>query len=908
MTLPNLSIVSYRNQTDVIPKAERLTWAALSERLTRHTPGTQKNGPGWSPTSYPDGKTRANENVLTVSCFVLDIDDGARAEIFWDQWQTPEEQPLAFCLHSSYQSTAEKPRWRAVFPLAAPVPADTWPAVHRKLTMALSSGHADPSCKDVSRFYFLPACPPDALPEAFADVREGIPLDPADFPDPPPEETAEAQMRHVFREGPPRAKGEDNSIGGRPGDDFNARADVLDILERHGWQVVREKGGMALLRRPGKVTEYSGTFGYGGTRMFYCFTSSAPPFQAQTGYSPFGVYAELVHKGDYASAARRLRAEGYGEEPRTSGSSPTKADGQGKNQPPETLPETTQPKPQAPRMTAALADGLPMVETNGRHLRDETADALAALVKGNEPPAVFVRGGQLARVQVDENNRAAITGLTPPMLRGNLARCANFISTSEKRGVVPIAPPKDVVEDLLALPEWPAVPPLAGLVTAPVFAADGRLETHPGYHASARLFYHETCPFPIPDTAPTPENIARAKALILDDLLGDFPFADAASRAHAVALLLLPFVRPMISGPTPLHLIDAPAAGTGKGLLAKVCSLPFVPEGATAIAPPTEEAEWSKTLTSVFSKGDSHLLFDNVRHLNSPSFFAAITSTVFGGRLLGTNNTGDFENRLVWLATCNNIQGNDELTRRSVWIRMDAGVERPEAREGFRHADLSEWAKEKRGALIGAALTLAGAWVEAGRPGYAGPERPLGSFEAWTRVMGGILTNAGIEGFLGNRQEQQSRVDTETAAWHGFVEAWFTRYSQGAVVTADLFPLAVEWMPEKLGDGTDRSQKSKFGRLLARHVDKVFAGQKIVPAGKATSGPGKNSPQYRLEAASGQHQGGLGGTWGTFSLPRAVVSREDNIHIGATGVDVSQVSQVPPQWGRVDAEDEELIV
>jgi len=575
-------------------------------------------------------------------------------------------------------------------------------------------------------------------------------------------------------------------------------------------------------------------------------------------------------------------------------------------------PDWTPPQTSAQVEPREADGGLPAIETNARHLRDKTEDALAALVKNNEPPAIFVRGGQLARVPVDESNRAVITCLTVPMLRGTLARCANFISTSEKRGVLPITPPKDVVEDILALPEWEDVPPLVGITTAPVFAADGQMETKPGYHHSTRLFYHETCPVPIPDTDPTPANTARAKSLILDDLLGDFPFVDEASRAHAAALLILPFVRPMIGGPTPLHLIDAPSAGTGKGLLAKVCTLPFTPQGAPVKSPPTEEAEWSKVLTSIFCVGASHLQLDNVRHLNSPSFLAALTSALYEDRLLGTNRTGVFENRLVWLATCNNIAGNDELTRRSIWIRLDAGVERPEARGGFCHPDLATWAQANRGALIGAALTLIRAWVQAGKPDYPGPAKPLGSFEAWTRVMGGILTCAGIAGFLGNRDEQQSRVDTETGAWHGFVEAWHGRHGHAPVVTADLFLLALEWMPDKIGDGTERSQKSKFGKLLSSHVDKVFANQKIITAGKATSGPAKNSPQYRLEAAAEQKWGDMGGHGRCSPLPRVVVSEEqstsDDIHIGGAGGYVSHVSHVPPQWESITADVTETVI
>ena len=43
-------------------------------------------------------------------------------------------------------------------------------------------------------------------------------------------------------------------------------------------------------------------------------------------------------------------------------------------------------------------------------------------------------------------------------------------------------------------------------------------------------------------------------------------------RIILLAALLLPFVRRMVHGPTPLHLIESPSPGTGKSLLAKVIS------------------------------------------------------------------------------------------------------------------------------------------------------------------------------------------------------------------------------------------------------------------------------------------------------------------------------------------------
>jgi len=54
------------------------------------------------------------------------------------------------------------------------------------------------------------------------------------------------------------------------------------------------------------------------------------------------------------------------------------------------------------------------------------------------------------------------------------------------------------------------------------------------------------------------EQVARARALLVDELLVDFPFVKESDRAHAVAAILLPFLRRMIGGLAPIHLIEAP--------------------------------------------------------------------------------------------------------------------------------------------------------------------------------------------------------------------------------------------------------------------------------------------------------------------------------------------------------------
>jgi hypothetical protein len=95
---------------------------------------------------------------------------------------------------------------------------------------------------------------------------------------------------------------------GRPGDDFNARGDVREVLRRHGWELVRA-GENEHWKRPGKKHGWSATLKGG---VFYVFSSNASPFEEGKHYTPFGVFAALEHDGDFAAAAASLRALGYG--------------------------------------------------------------------------------------------------------------------------------------------------------------------------------------------------------------------------------------------------------------------------------------------------------------------------------------------------------------------------------------------------------------------------------------------------------------------------------------------------------------------------------------------------------------------------------------------------------------------
>ncbi len=125
------------------------------------------------------------------------------------------------------------------------------------------------------------------------------------------------QMPEVVAPEIPRAVGPATTpdVGSRPGDDYNARADWRDILEPHGWVLLRRIRGNELgWQRPGKGGDsISATTGANEADNLFVFSSSTS-FPQEEPISKFQAYALLEHAGDHGAAARRLRGEGYGGE------------------------------------------------------------------------------------------------------------------------------------------------------------------------------------------------------------------------------------------------------------------------------------------------------------------------------------------------------------------------------------------------------------------------------------------------------------------------------------------------------------------------------------------------------------------------------------------------------------------
>jgi hypothetical protein len=467
------------------------------------------------------------------------------------------------------------------------------------------------------------------------------------------------------------------------------------------------------------------------------------------------------------------------------------------------------------------ADGLPGILVSNRPLRAIASDALCYLTQAQT--SLYVRHGQLVRIQCREDGTPCIETLSEAALKGILARSMNF-AKAMNGGPQHIPPPDNVVRDILSLGAWP-FPALDTIVEFPVFRPDGTLIYQPGYDSTTHLVYvpdpHLHIP-PIP-FHPTSEDITAARSLV-QEAVGEFPYQDSASYANAIALLLTPLIRQAIDGHVPLALIDATRSGTGKTLLAETVALIATGRRAALMAAPYDDDEWRKRIASTLSEGATVIIFDNLRgRLQSASLDLALTSHTVQERILGQSKNGTYAQRATWIATGNNVQIGGDLPRRSYWIRMDAQTDKPWTRRGYKH-DLLEWVPEHRGALIAALLTIARAWYAAGKPHVHLPS--IGGFQKWVDTVGGILAYVGIPCFLGNLDAHYEQADNEALQWPAFLHAWYDRYQDREVLVADVVRDIITGackelagaLPDELSDVHTGDLKRRLGKALAQRV------------------------------------------------------------------------------------------
>jgi hypothetical protein len=274
-------------------------------------------------------------------------------------------------------------------------------------------------------------------------------------------------------------------------------------------------------------------------------------------------------------------------------------------------------------------------------------------------------------------------------------------------------------------------------------------------------------------------------------------------------------------------------------------------------------------------------------------------------RILGKSEMQSIDASGVTMAmTGNNALFQHDMIRRSYSIRMDAGVERPETRTGFKVRDLDGYVRDHRQELLGHVVAILSAWIDAGCPEGSGQK---GSFERWAGIVSGVLEFCGVSGFLGNDTERAESSDPETANWRSFFVAWAEQFGTSLVSAKQLLLVEV-WEERGQGGGFSRqvpglaieheivvaspTAKSLAKRLQA-YRGRVFAGfrlEVVVDSHKKTS-------FYRLVPADSAGFAGFAGFNSTGYAGKSKNSEDENTLFTQEGLQTKPAIPAKPANG-----------
>jgi hypothetical protein len=526
------------------------------------------------------------------------------------------------------------------------------------------------------------------------------------------------------------------------------------------------------------------------------------------------------------------------------------------------------------------------------HVRDQltrVVDEAEALLLADPRAAIFVRARMLVRVLRDGTRprdgvrrpprQPVISPYTAGAFRERLDRTAEWSKWSATYETwVAALPPSWVVETLLERGEW-AFPPLEAVVEAPCLRSDGTVLCTPGYDEATGLLYEPTCDYPPIPEAPTLEEARTAAALLLDPFC-DFPFLSETSRAAVLAAVLTCIARAAIDGPVPMFASRAPGPGTGKGLVVETIAYIVTGRTPSLVTHVSDPDEMRKRILAVAVEGLPLVLVDNLDGVMGSSVFAAaLTAREWTDRYLGVSKMVTAPLRTVWFVNGNNLRFGATLGRRVIPIDMDAKMEHPEDRGGFRYPEILSHVLEVRPQLVAAALTVLRAFAVAGRPRHG--KVPMGSYESWDRwvraccVWVGMGDPAGTDDSSSGRGRIRAESDEDLESLRGLLTALQGAFGEETFTAADALSRAAG--EPVLMEALRTVALTKKGTIDGRSVGNAFKDWR----GRIVEG-------LSLDLVASA-KGGVK-TWRVAGAPCRVSQGESLFHLAATNPPSSTVA------------------
>jgi Toprim domain-containing protein len=485
--------------------------------------------------------------------------------------------------------------------------------------------------------------------------------------------------------------------------------------------------------------------------------------------------------------------------------------------------------PTKPTIPTTRKPGVPEIRLVTGERARATDEAIAILRDRGD---IFERSGELVRVAGD-----GIEPVTDEWLLDAFDRWVNFTAEDAKGNDYPKDAPPWLGKRINAKGGERGLQELRGVITAPTMREDGTLLDAPGYDQQTGLLLTPG-EWPAVLVKPTPKEMKTAAAALWTPF-AEFPFVDAAARGVHLATILTAVIRPTLPL-APGTSYDAPAAGTGKTLLAQclqaICGMPR-----EAIPECRDEEELRKRLLSALRAGKPVMLLDNIRGaFGSSSLEAMLTSATYTDRVLGASQMLSLPASALVLISGNNFTPSGDLWRRLLTCRIDAKTEAPERRsfdlEPFEHC------VDNRQRMVVAALTLLSGFVASGSPRITTDR--LASYEQWDdRVRQAVL-------WLGQQDilpvsisdpvdviERAKRSEPERMKLAAVLRAVHALKADGRWRTADLIELTVngnatlrDALTEVAGDrGAINSRM--LGRWIERQAGRHCEGMWFQKAG-----------------------------------------------------------------------------
>ncbi|MET7709139.1 hypothetical protein [Micromonospora sp. NPDC005413] len=508
----------------------------------------------------------------------------------------------------------------------------------------------------------------------------------------------------------------------------------------------------------------------------------------------------------------------------------------------------------------------------------ETIRVLKAALVDGLLPNTYVSAGALVHMEAvsggmataaDEDSPLPVSAsmVNPAGLAGLLAEHAYVYRLKSRKSDSgdpevyedEVTPPRDILSSVLAGKTWPGVPPLRGIIGAPVLRRDGTLLQQPGYDPATGLYLASKVALPPVPDEPTPEQVDEARTFLLDRFLRDFPWAAVADRANYVALLATPILRHFTRSLTPFALIDATMPSSGKTILT---AGPGMLYGQRVMTWSYSDEELRKSITAVLAEQVGVVIWDNLAEgtvIDSAVLAQLVTSGVWSDRQLGASRNVATVNDRLWMATGNNLQVGGDMASRTVRVRLDPDMPRPELRDqrGFGIPHLDQWITDPANQLtvLWHLLVLVLDWTRQGAPRVSGLS--MRQFTPWAQALGGFLAHHGIGGFLTNAAEIRG-IDEDETRWRAFLTCWHDRHGGRAVTAAEL---RQDGEPMHLGSDAHDPWDGQFitthnGRLPnALQLGRLLTGQAGRWRGEHVVRAGRNDRGDRAVFWVEQHEG-----------------------------------------------------